>query len=55
MTGKHGSKLDKEQRRRADDERERREKALDEALSSTFPASDPVAAEQPVPPADERP
>jgi hypothetical protein len=29
-------------------ERERREKALDEALENTFPASDPIAAEQPV-------
>jgi len=29
-------------------ERERREKALDEAIENTFPASDPVSAEQPV-------
>jgi hypothetical protein len=29
-------------------ERKRREKALDEALENTFPASDPVSAEQPV-------
>jgi hypothetical protein len=28
-------------------ERIRREKALDEALKDTFPASDPVSAEQP--------
>jgi hypothetical protein len=27
--------------------RERQEKALDEALANTFPASDPVSAEQP--------
>jgi hypothetical protein len=30
-------------------ERNRREKALDEALENTFPASDPVSAEQPAP------
>jgi hypothetical protein len=38
------------------DERERRhlEQALDEALENTFPASDPVSMEQPVPPADDR-
>jgi hypothetical protein len=28
-----------------------REKALDEALKNTFPASDPVSVEQPGPPA----
>jgi hypothetical protein len=27
---------------------ERREKALDEAIENTFPASDPVSSEQPV-------
>ena len=32
-----------------DDEHWRREAALDEALANTFPASDPVSAEQPVP------
>jgi hypothetical protein len=31
-------------------ERRRREEALDEALKDTFPASDPVSMEQPVPP-----
>jgi hypothetical protein len=38
------------------DERERRhqEKALDEALNNTFPASDPVSVEQPTPPAADR-
>jgi hypothetical protein len=38
------------------DERERRhqEKALDEALNNTFPASDPVSVEQPAPPAADR-
>ena len=30
----------------------RREKALDEALKNTFPASDPVSVEQPGLPAD---
>ena len=29
-------------------ERQRCEKALDEAIENTFPASDPVSAEQPV-------
>lgn len=29
-------------------ERKRHEKALDEALKNTFPASDPVSVEQPV-------
>jgi hypothetical protein len=29
-------------------ERRRHERALDEALENTFPASDPVSAEQPV-------
>lgn len=53
MTGKPGPKHDKD--RPANDERRQREKALDQALSDTFPASDPVAAEQPVPPADEMP
>ena len=38
------------------DERERRhqEKALDEALNNTFPASDPVSVEQPAPPTADR-
>jgi len=38
------------------DERERshQEEALDEALSNTFPASDPVSVEQPTPPAADR-
>jgi hypothetical protein len=31
--------------------RRRREKALDEALKNTFPASDPVSVEQPMLPA----
>jgi hypothetical protein len=41
---------------RARDERERRhqEDALDEALKDTFPASDPVSAEQPVSSAADR-
>ena len=33
---------------RGDREYGRREKALDEALQNTFPASDPVSVEQPV-------
>jgi hypothetical protein len=31
------------------DERARLERALDEALANTFPASDPVSIEQPAP------
>jgi nicotinate phosphoribosyltransferase len=37
---------DREQRER----RRRQDEALDEALKDTFPASDPVSAEQPVAP-----
>ena len=38
------------------DKRERRhqEEVLDSALKNTFPASDPVSVEQPVPPAADR-
>ena len=43
---KHQSENDRVNR-----EHRRREKALDEALKNTFPASDPVSAEQPGPPA----
>ena len=35
-------------------ERKRQEKALDEALKNTFPASDPVSVEQPTPLAADR-
>jgi hypothetical protein len=35
-------------------ERRDREKALDEDLGNTFPASDPVSVEQPTPPASDR-
>ena len=38
--------LDRDERER----RRRQEAALDEALANTFPASDPVSAEQPAPP-----
>jgi hypothetical protein len=42
-----------------DDERDKRErkhqeKALDDALKNTFPASDPISVEQPTPPAADR-
>jgi hypothetical protein len=42
-----------------DDERDKRErkhqeKALDDALMNTFPASDPISVEQPTPPAADR-
>jgi hypothetical protein len=36
------------------EERKRRELALDDALENTFPASDPISIEQPVPPAPDR-
>ena len=40
---------------RQDGERRRRqEDALDDALSNTFPASDPVSIEQPAPPSSDR-
>jgi hypothetical protein len=41
--------------RRDTRERMRQEKALDDALRNTFPASDPVSVEQPAPPADDCP
>ncbi len=41
----------KDQNDRGNRECWRREKALDEALKNTFPASDPVSVEQPGPPA----
>jgi hypothetical protein len=48
-----GTNTERKRREDAEEaERERRrrqDEALDEALKETFPASDPVAAEQPVP------
>jgi hypothetical protein len=44
-------KYHKDQNDRGNREYWRREKALDEALKNTFPASDPVSVEQPGPPA----
>ena len=41
----------KDENDRGDREHRRREKALDEALQNTFPASDPISAEQPMLPA----
>lgn len=43
---KHDARRDETVRGRR--ERKRHEKALDEALKNTFPASDPVSVEQPV-------
>jgi hypothetical protein len=43
-----------ENRARLKRERTYQENALDEALKDTFPASDPVSAEQPIPPAADR-
>jgi len=34
--------------------RQRQEEALDDALKNTFPASDPISIEQPIPPAADR-
>jgi len=45
--GKHKPGEDQE----ACERRKRRELELDDALENTFPASDPVSIEQPVPPA----
>ena len=39
---------------RGERERSHQEEALDDALSNTFPASDPVSVEQPTPPAADR-
>jgi len=36
-------------------QRQRQEKALDDALKNTFPASDPVSVEQPASPAADHP
>jgi hypothetical protein len=49
----------KNQPRQADDDRAKRarrhqEEALDDALKNTFPASDPVSIEQPIPSAESR-
>jgi len=43
-----GPQLQPHDKDRSKGERRRDEKALDEALKNTFPASDPVSVEQPV-------
>jgi hypothetical protein len=43
----HHDDRDRDERERDERERMRQEEALDEALKNTFPASDPVSAEQP--------
>ena len=57
-SGKVISKLKRKHRQddidREERERRHQEKALDEALKNTFPASDPVSVEQPTPPAADR-
>jgi hypothetical protein len=40
----------REENARAKRARQHQEEALDDALKNTFPASDPVSMEQPVPP-----
>jgi hypothetical protein len=47
MASEAKPKPDQDDKERECRERLRREQALDEALRDTFPASDPVAAEQP--------
>ena len=51
MIARPKNKHHKDQNDRGNREYWRREKALDEALKNTFPASDPVSVEQPGPPA----
>ena len=51
MIAKPKYKHPQDENDRSDREHRRREKALDEALQNTFPASDPVSVEQPVLPA----
>ena len=47
--GESQRKLEKFKKKISDEaERKRRENALDEAIENTFPASDPVSAEQPM-------
>jgi len=48
MIAKPEYKHRKDESDRSDRDHRRREKALDEALQNTFPASDPVSVEQPV-------
>ena len=48
MTGRAKHRQHQAENGRGDRERRRRDIALDEALKNTFPASDPVSAEQPV-------
>jgi hypothetical protein len=47
-------KRQQDNRARLTRERTHQENALDEALKDTFPASDPVSAEQPVSPGADR-
>jgi len=51
MIAKPKYKHRKDENDRSNREHRRREKALDEALQNTFPASDPVSVEQPMLPA----
>ena len=51
MVLKPKHKLHQDDTYRGKRERRRQEKALDEALKNTFPASDPVSVEQPLLPA----
>jgi len=48
MTAKAKHKHHQAESGRSDREQRRRDMALDEALKDTFPASDPVSAEQPL-------
>jgi hypothetical protein len=51
MIAKPKYKHHKDENHRGDREHRRRERALDEALQNTFPASDPISVEQPMLPA----
>ena len=46
---KRDSQSESSQQRPEPDERSHQDKMLDEALENTFPASDPVAEEEPAP------
>jgi hypothetical protein len=49
MSGKLKTELPKSDQRKSD-EKEKLERALEEGLEGTFPASDPVAVTMPAPP-----
>ena len=54
LSGAKRKRLKDEAERDERERRRRQEEALDEALSNSFPASDPVSIEQPAPPSSDR-